>query len=108
MAFIDKDHLALAVQESNEGMTKKGAQAIVATMLAQIEASLLAGTGVKLAGIGMLEVKPTKARMGRNPKTGAAVQIKESRQVKFKLHSGLKKQVKETTVAPKRKVKETA
>jgi DNA-binding protein HU-beta len=38
-----------------------------------------------LPGLGKLELKNRKARMGRNPKTGEPIQIKAKRVVKFRV-----------------------
>ena len=48
------------------------------------------GGSVALPGIGKLYVKATKARKGRNPRTGAAVEIPAGRRVSFTTAKGLK------------------
>lgn len=55
---------------------------------------LATGGEVPLPGIGKLVLHAKKARTGRNPATGASVQIPASNTVKFKLSSGLKDAVK--------------
>ena len=45
---------------------------------------------VKIAGFGTYKVAKRKARIGRNPRTGEAIQIKASKQPKFKAGSPLK------------------
>ena len=43
-----------------------------------------------LPGLGKIELKNRKARMGRNPKTGEAIQIKAKRVVKFRVAKAAK------------------
>ena len=43
-----------------------------------------------LPGLGKLELKNRKARMGRNPKTGEPIQIKAKRVVKFRVAKAAK------------------
>jgi DNA-binding protein HU-beta len=48
---------------------------------------------VKLQGLGILAVKNRKARMGRNPATGAEIKIPAKRVVKFRVAKDLKDKV---------------
>jgi len=43
-----------------------------------------------IPGLGKIELKNRKARMGRNPKTGEAIQIKAKRVVKFRVAKAAK------------------
>ena len=43
-----------------------------------------------LPGLGKIELKNRKARMGRNPKTGEPIQIKAKRVVKFRVAKAAK------------------
>jgi DNA-binding protein HU-beta len=45
---------------------------------------------VKIAGLGILQVRKRAARMGRNPATGEPIQIKASKKVAFRATKGLK------------------
>ena len=45
---------------------------------------------VRIAGLGILQVRNRAARMGRNPATGEAIQIKASKKVAFRAAKGLK------------------
>jgi DNA-binding protein HU-beta len=58
-----------------QDITKKQALAMAAGMVDLVTGILKAGDRVRLSGLGILEVKDRPARMGRNPATGAAVQI---------------------------------
>lgn len=46
--------------------------------------------GFTFPGVGKLVVVKRKARMGRNPQTGAAIKIKASKTVRFKAGKALK------------------
>ena len=48
------------------------------------------GERVKIAGLGILQVRKRAARMGRNPATGEAIQIKASQKVAFRATKELK------------------
>lgn len=55
---------------------------------------LLAGGEMPLPGVGKLVVKQTKARKGRNPKTGEALDIPASRKVAVNLGKEFKESFK--------------
>jgi nucleoid DNA-binding protein len=48
---------------------------------------------VNVFGLGTFEVRATKEKMGRNPKTGEKIQIPAGRKVVFKAAKGLKDQM---------------
>ena len=54
---------------------------------------LKTGERVKLAGLGILQVRKRAARMGRNPATGEAIQIKASKKVAFRASKDLKEAI---------------
>jgi DNA-binding protein HU-beta len=71
-------------------MPKKQALAMASGMVAMVTGILKAGDRVRLSGLGILEVKDRPARMGRNPATGATVQIAASKKVAFRAAKELK------------------
>jgi DNA-binding protein HU-beta len=73
-----------------QDMTKKQALAMAAGMVDLATTILKAGDRVRLSGLGILEVKDRPARMGRNPATGATVQIAASKRVAFRVAKELK------------------
>ncbi len=75
-------HLAAGLAEQHD-MQKREAETIVTDVFARLVDHLKAGERVRIGGLGILEVKDRPARMGRNPATGEAVQIKASRKVAF-------------------------
>lgn len=74
--------------------TKKDAQAVVECVLASITAALGKGDPVSLVGFGTFKVAERKARVGRNPQTGQAINIAASKVPKFVAGKALKEAVK--------------
>ena len=52
-------------------------------LIAEVVKRLQAGKRVRLTGLGMLQVKKRAARTGRNPATGAEIQIAGSKKLAF-------------------------
>ncbi|KAF0145087.1 MAG: DNA-binding protein HU-beta [Nitrospirae bacterium] len=65
------------------GIKKAGIGHIINTAIYLVYTTLSSGEDVKLAGLGVFKIKKTKARTGRNPKTGEAVQIPAKKKVTF-------------------------
>jgi DNA-binding protein HU-beta len=72
------------------GSTKADADRNIAALLEIISATLKKGDNVALVGFGTFEVRKRAARMGRNPKNGAELKIKASKQPAFKAGATLK------------------
>ena len=88
---MNKSELVEAVQNSlGKDATKRCAEDALAAVLESIANGVRKDGKVQLIGFGTFEVKHRAARMGRNPKTGEAVQIKASKTVGFKASSNLK------------------
>jgi DNA-binding protein HU-beta len=73
-----------------QDLSRKQGQALLAGFVASVTSILKGGDRVRLTGLGILEVKDRPARMGRNPATGAAIQIAASRKVAFRVAKELK------------------
>src|SRR6202521_6000166 len=89
---ITLKHLAAAIAEEQE-LSKKQAQAILTDLVAKITRHLKKGERIRIVGLGILQVRKRAARMGRNPATGQAIQIKASRKVAFRAAKELKEAV---------------
>lgn len=76
-----------------DGLTKKETKMIVSQLLTDIETAITKGHRVRLDGLGTLQVRQTKARMGRNPQTGQEMKIPASKKVAFRTSSSLKEKV---------------
>jgi DNA-binding protein HU-beta len=64
------------------------------TLIEEITASLVKGEEVTLTGFGTFKVSKRKARTGRNPQTGEAIQIPAMTVPGFKAGKQLKEAVK--------------
>ncbi len=85
-------HLAAGLVERNE-MGKKEADSLVTAVFTQLVDHLKAGERVRIGGLGIIEVKDRPARMGRNPATGEAIQIKASKKIAFRAAKELKEAI---------------
>ena len=74
--------------------TKKEAAEAVDATFAAIQKALKKGGEVTLVGFGTFKVSKRKARIGRNPQTGAALKIAAKKVPVFKAGKGLKDAVK--------------
>ena len=80
---------------SEAGISKAdAARALNATTDAIINA-MSSGDSVQLTGFGSFTVRDRAARIGRNPQTGATIQIKASKVAAFKAGKALKEAVNE-------------
>ena len=75
------------------GMTQAAADKVVNAVLDAIGAELAKGEKVSFPGFGTFEVRERAARTGRNPQTGAEIQIAASKAPAFKAGSKLKERV---------------
>lgn len=69
---------------SDAKITKKAATVAVGTMVGEITKALKKGQRVPLVGFGTFMVRRTKARKGRNPRTGEEIKIKAGKRPVFK------------------------
>lgn len=74
-----------------ENVSKTVAKRIVNTIFDTITQALKDGNRVELREFGVISVRTRKARTGRNPKTGASVQISEKKVPFFKAGKAVKK-----------------
>ncbi len=75
---------------SKAGVPRQGVEDIINQVFDGIVTALKNGDKVNISGFGTFSVSHRKARTGRNPKTGEAIQIAASRAAKFKAGKGLK------------------
>ena len=85
--LIDRVHTTI-------GSTKADAERAVEAMIAFVTEHLKKGQEVSIAGLGIFEAKTRAGRTGRNPRTGATIQIKAMRVPKFRASKTLKDAVK--------------
>jgi DNA-binding protein HU-beta len=89
---MTKNELAEKVA-SRTGIGPGQAREAVDATIDAIGSELASGGEVSLAGFGKFSVSQRSARLGRNPSTGATIQIPASKAAKFSAASALKKQL---------------
>ena len=82
-------HLVAALAEEHH-LTKRAGAALLGDLVGMITKHLKKGERVRIAGLGILQVRKRAARIGRNPATGEAINIKASRKVAFRAGKDLK------------------
>lgn len=80
----------VAKAASAAGVSKSKAEVAINTTLNEITGALKRGKKVTFVGFGTFSTSDRKARMGRNPRTGAAIHIAASKVPKFKAGKALK------------------
>ena len=78
----------------NTNASKAKVEEFLNSFVAVVEKSLKKGEDVNLIGFGSFKVVNTKARTGRNPRTGKEIKIKAGKKVKFTVGKKLKDSVK--------------
>ncbi|NLZ87660.1 MAG: HU family DNA-binding protein [Gammaproteobacteria bacterium] len=86
---MNKSELIDAIAEKG-GLSKADAGKALDATIAYVTEALKAGDTVTLVGFGTFGVKERAARTGRNPQTGATLEIKASKVPSFKAGKGLK------------------
>lgn len=86
---MNKNELASAIAEKT-GLSKGDAQAAMEAVFDTIQETLKAGGDVRVLGFGNFVVQHRNATTGRNPLTGAPVDIPAKRVPKFSAGKGLK------------------
>jgi DNA-binding protein HU-beta len=85
---MNKSELISSIAEKS-GLTKADAGKALDAMIASVTEGLTGGDRIALVGFGSWTVEQRSARTGRNPRTGAEIQIPAKKVVKFKPGAGL-------------------
>lgn len=86
---MNKSDLVSAMAEA-AGITKTEADKALEAFTDSVTSALKKGDKVSLVGFGTFSTSKRKARKGRNPQTGAEIQIAASTVPKFKAGKSLK------------------
>ena len=86
---MNKTELVAAVADQ-AGISKKDAEKALKAFTDVVAEELKKGGKVQLVGFGTFEVSERAARTGRNPQTGAEMNIPASKAPKFKAGKALK------------------
>ncbi|MCA3633342.1 MAG: integration host factor subunit beta [Methylobacterium sp.] len=79
-----KSELVLKMAEMNPHLYQRDIEILVNAILDEITTALSRGDRVELRGFGTFSTKERDARLGRNPRTGAKVDVDEKRVPYFK------------------------
>lgn len=85
-------HLAAELGEKH-AMSKQQAETVTTDLVGLMVEHLKGGDRLRLAGLGILEVKNRAARAGRNPATGETIQIAASKKIAFRPAKELKEAI---------------
>ncbi len=90
---MTKSELIQRLAERNPHLYLRDVEKIVDTIFEEITKALVRGDRVELRGFGAFSVKHREARSGRNPRTGASVQVDAKRLPFFKTGKGLRERL---------------
>lgn len=89
---MNKSELVLKVAEKLN-LTRKKAEDVVELIFESMTNALLKGDRVEIRGLGSFVVREYGAYTGRNPRTGASIQVKPKKLPFFKTGKELKKRI---------------
>lgn len=90
---MTKDQVIAKMAETS-GITKKQAAEALGTFMGTVTTHLKKGEKVSFSGFGTFSVSNRKARIGRNPQTGAKIDIPATKVPVFKAGKHLKEAIK--------------
>ena len=79
-----RSELIQKIADENPHLYQRDVERIVNTIFEEITGAMAQGDRVELRGFGAFSVKKRDARVGRNPRTGEAVQVEEKHVPFFK------------------------
>lgn len=97
---MTKSELILRLSELNPHLYQRDIERIVSTIFDEITNALARGDRVELRGFGAFSVKQRSARVGRNPRTGASVDVSEKFIPFFKTGKELRERLNEQPGRP--------
>lgn len=74
-------------------LPKKTAESVLTDLVGETTRHIKRGAKVRIPAFGILQVKKTKARTGRNPATGETIKIASKKKVAFRVAKDLKEAV---------------
>jgi integration host factor subunit beta len=90
---MTKSELILRLAELNPHLYHRDVERIVTAIFDEITTALGRGDRVELRGFGAFSVKKRDSRVGRNPRTGSAVQVAEKAVPFFKTGKQLRERL---------------
>lgn len=90
---MTKDEM-IAVMASKAGLSKRQANEALQAFMTGVTSQLKKGKKVSFAGFGAFSVSKRKARLGRNPQTGATISIPATKVPVFRAGKHLKEAIR--------------
>ncbi len=90
---MTKDEM-IAIMAEKSGISRKQATEALGAFMDTVTHSLKGGTKVSFAGFGTFDVSKRKARQGRNPQTGATIDIPATKVPVFRAGKNLKEAIR--------------
>ncbi|MCA9364373.1 MAG: HU family DNA-binding protein [Candidatus Moranbacteria bacterium] len=90
---VNKDMLVSALADTTD-LSKKDVEMVLDAFVAEVTSQLQKGNKITLTGFGTFRVSDRAARQGRNPQTGASINIPAMSVPKFTAGKSLKEAVK--------------
>jgi integration host factor subunit beta len=81
---MTKSELITFITEKNPHLYQRDIERVVTTIFEEISTALSKGDRVELRGFGAFSIKQRNALIGRNPRTGATVEVSAKRVPYFK------------------------
>jgi len=88
-----KSELIALLAEKNPHLFLRDVERIVTTIFSEISDAMARGDRVELRGFGAFSTKERSARVGRNPRTGEAVQVEKKYVPYFKCGKELRERL---------------
>ena len=88
-----KSELVTRIALANPHMYQREAEAVVNAFVDEIADAMREGNRVELRGFGSFSVRWRKARLGRNPRTGSAVDVEEKAAPFFRVGKELRDRI---------------
>jgi len=79
---VNRTELVEAIS-ADTGIARHQADAAIDAFVYEVTSSIRSGDAVRVTGFGTFKLRARKARKGRNPRTGTAVQVKASKGIGF-------------------------
>ncbi|MGU3668428.1 HU family DNA-binding protein [Methylobacterium sp. A49B] len=95
-----RSELVARVAEQNPHLYAKEVEAVVSAIFDRIVAALADGDRVELRDFGAFSTRETGARTGRNPQSGAIVQVAAKAHVQFKPGKAMRARLNREKIEP--------
>jgi DNA-binding protein HU-beta len=87
------DKVTVTLNQLAATLAERAGRELLDNLVSLITKHLKKGERIRIAGLGILQVRKRAARMGRNPATGVAIKIKASKKVAFRASKELKEAI---------------